>query len=102
MKHNFAVDVGIGSVGYSVIDDVNKEVKIAGVRIFDVAEDPKTGASLAEPRRTARGIRRVIRRRAKRKKDIKNLLAENDLSFLPNIKVYQLRADALKRKLNDE
>src|SRR5690606_20713553 len=42
------------------------------VRIFDKAENPKNGSSLAEPRRMARLARRRLRRRRKR---LDNILA---------------------------
>lgn len=50
------LDIGIGSVGWAVLrNQPNGEpdrIQDLGVRIFDKAEQPKTGASLAAPRRT--------------------------------------------------
>ncbi len=61
----FAFDVGISSVGYSVLERDHQgdplRIVTAGSRIFDCAEDSKTGASLALPRREARSSRRRIR-----------------------------------------
>lgn len=52
------LDIGIGSVGWAVLrNQPNGEpdrIQDLGVRIFDKAEQPKTGASLAAPRRDAR------------------------------------------------
>ena len=47
------LDIGIGSVGWAVLrNQPNGEpdrIQDLGVRIFDKAEQPKTGASLAAP-----------------------------------------------------
>jgi CRISPR-associated endonuclease Csn1 len=62
------LDIGIASLGWAVIDydkenqENNKIVK-SGVRIFTIAENPKTGESLALPRRNARGARRTNKRK---------------------------------------
>ena len=62
-------DIGITSVGWAVValDGEDKPFGIInmGSRIFDAAEQPKTGASLAAPRREARSMRRRLRRYAK-------------------------------------
>ena len=50
-------DIGITSVGWAVValDSEDKPYGIInmGSRVFDAAEQPKTGASLAAPRREA-------------------------------------------------
>lgn len=78
MRYAIGLDVGIESVGWSILElsSVDTPVRIAdlGVRIFDKAEQPKTGASLALPRREARGQRRRIRRRKHRKERIYSLI----------------------------
>ncbi len=102
MNYTLGLDIGIASLGFSAIDDSGSNILSAGVRIFEAAENPKDGSSLAAPRREKRGLRRVIHRRAKRKKDIRNLLAKYELPFEPNVDVYNLRAEALKRKLDDD
>lgn len=64
------LDIGISSLGWAVINydkekkENNKIIK-SGVRIFTVAENPKTGESLALPRRNARGARRTIKEKHK-------------------------------------
>ena len=76
MKYTLGLDIGIGSVGWAVLqngaDDLPVKIKDLGVRVFTEAEHPKTGASLAQPRREARSSRRRIRRRRHRKERIKN------------------------------
>ena len=118
MDYTLGLDIGIASVGWAVLRNNECEepyrIEDLGVRIFEAAEHPKTGASLALPRRQARGMRRCIRRRRHRKERIKNLIErtglmnKKDISALFEVTgfakdVYELRCDALDRRLtNDE
>ncbi|QOR62872.1 type II CRISPR RNA-guided endonuclease Cas9 [Sulfurovum sp. ST-21] len=117
------LDIGIASIGWAVIDyskedaTQNKIIK-SGVRIFTQAEHPKDGSSLALPRRLARGARRTLKRKRQRMKAIKRLfieyfsLTEGDLfvgktdktiySKKGRVDVWQLRAEAVSRVLNNE
>ena len=108
MKYAIGADIGIASVGWAVValDENEKPCGIInmGSRIFDVAEQPKTGASLAAPRREARSQRRRLRRRRHRKERIYALLErENILSGAERERlydgqlsdVYELRVKAL-------
>jgi CRISPR-associated endonuclease Csn1 len=58
----FAFDIGTNSVGWSVLrlDRDNEPAGIvdAGVRIYSDGREPKSGTSLAEGRRVARGMSR--------------------------------------------
>lgn len=109
MNYRVGLDIGIASVGYSVIEtDENGEpcrIEKLGVRIFEKAEQPKTGASLAEPRRLARGVRRVIRRRQHRVERVKWLLSnkfgENIIGDIEKVEkdIYELRYEGLTREL---
>ena len=67
MGYRIGLDVGIGSVGYSILrTDTNgnpNRIEFLNSVIFDRAEQPKTGASLAAPRREKRGMRRLNRRK---------------------------------------
>ena len=59
INYALGLDIGITSVGWSVINlDINR-IEDLGVRIFNAAENPKDGSSLALPRRLARGRRRL-------------------------------------------
>lgn len=58
----YSFDIGVASIGWAVIED--NALKDMGVRIFTKAENPKTGESLALPRRAARGVRRRLARRS--------------------------------------
>ena len=111
MKHPYGIglDIGIASVGWAVVA-LNENAEPYGLircgsRIFDKAEQPNTGESLAAPRREARSTRRRLRRRSLRKADLYELMAQNGLpgrakieeavqaGHLPDI--YALRVQAL-------
>ena len=115
----FGFDLGIASIGWAVVDieteNSNPEAGRAavgkivqsGVRIFSIAENPKDGSSLAAPRREKRSSRRVLRRKALRMKEVRELLARHGLpvpDLRPQIKdidVWTLRGeDVFCRKLS--
>lgn len=106
------LDVGIASVGWAVIDPETEKILGAGVRIFQAAENPKTGASLALPRRQARSIRRRLRRCRLRMKQFRTFVVqtgmltadelESAFSIQLNDKTpYELRVEGLDRQLNE-
>ncbi|WP_342189680.1 type II CRISPR RNA-guided endonuclease Cas9 [Spiroplasma endosymbiont of Dilophus febrilis] len=80
-KYYLGLDLGISSVGWAVMCEEGDEYYIDdfGVRLFEVAEDPKKGTTHAEERRTFRGARRLNRRRKQRIKEIKDFLRENNI-----------------------
>ena len=101
-------DIGIASVGWAVValDGEDRPFGIInmGSRVFDAAEQPKTGDSLAAPRREARSARRRLRRHQHRLERIRRLLivekvvsqAELDTLFEGKLEdVYALRVKAL-------
>ena len=101
-------DIGIASVGWAVValDGEDRPFGIInmGSRVFDAAEQPKTGDSLAAPRREARSARRRLRRHQHRLERIRHLLvaekvvsqAELDTLFEGKLEdVYALRVEAL-------
>ena len=71
-------DIGIASVGWAVValDGEDRPFGIInmGSRVFDAAEQPKTGDSLAAPQREARSARRRLRRHQHRLERIRRLL----------------------------
>lgn len=108
MKYAIGLDIGIASVGYAVLALDHEEnpwgIIRLGSRIFDVAENPKDGASLALPRREARSVRRRLRRHHHRLERIKNLLINTELITKDELlhlydgnlsDVYELRVKAL-------
>ena len=115
-SYRIGLDIGIASVGWAVLENNSQDEPIRildlGVRIFEAAEVPKTGAALAAERRDARTARRRIRRRRHRLERIKWLFEREGLiqidSFMeryhsPNLPdVYELRYEGLERKLSNE
>ena len=114
INYILGLDIGIASIGWAMveIDEEENPIRLIdlGVRVFERAEVPKTGDSLAAARRLARSVRRLTRRRAHRLLRARRLLKregvlqaadfdENGLiKSLPNTP-WQLRAAALDRKL---
>lgn len=115
MRYGIGLDIGITSIGYAILalDAADNPFRIEklGSRIFDIAENPKDGSSLALPRREARGARRRTRRHRHRLERIRGLilsskiLTEEELSSLYNTKVsdiYELRTRALDELVTPE
>lgn len=114
MKYAIGLDCGISSVGYAVMaldlkDEPCRIIKLSS-RIFNAAENPKDGSSLALPRRKARGGRRRTRRHRHRIERIKHLmlksglLNESELSTLFSGQlsdIYMLRTKALDEKVTN-
>lgn len=115
MTYILGIDIGIASVGFAGVEiDQNEKlvsIDFCGTHIFEAAENPKDGASLAAPRREKRGMRRVVNRRSQRKKQIRALLARHGLKDIESIdqskklgvilSPWDLRKAALERKLED-
>lgn len=114
MNYRLGLDIGITSVGWAVLEhnEEQEPVRIGdlGVRIFNRAENPKDGSSLAQPRREARSARRRLRRHRHRLERIKRLLEKCDIisqadledlfhSPQPLADVYELRYQGIHRKL---
>ena len=117
MGIKIGLDVGITSVGYAVLrtDDEGVPYKIETLNsvIFPAAENPKSGDSLAAPRRGNRGSRRRTRRTKFRKYRTKRLFIRHGLLTAEEIEdifnqklghktIYELRTEALDRKLTNE
>ncbi|MBI5862432.1 MAG: type II CRISPR RNA-guided endonuclease Cas9 [Rhodocyclales bacterium] len=103
----FGFDIGIASVGWCVLGE-NRIVDL-GVRCFDKAETAKEGESLNLARRTARLMRRRLRRRAWRLIKLSRLLKRermiaktNDIQRPSPVSPWQLRVDGLDRCLTDD
>ena len=116
MRYVLGLDIGIASIGWAILelDSFDEPIKIVDLnsRIFTKAENPKTGASLAAPRRDARGTRRRLRRRHHRIERLRHLIASVGLlskeeymdlySSHCNTDVYSLRAQGLDRILDNQ
>lgn len=116
-RYILGLDLGIASVGWALVSVDENEHPIGlldcGVRAFERAEVPKTGESSALARRTARSIRRLIRRRAHRLLRLRRLLkreglltaadfAADGLPVAMPVDAWQLRVQGLDRKLAEK
>jgi len=111
-KYILGLDIGIASIGYSVVNIDDNKIELMGVRGFERAEIPKTGESPAVTRRMARGTRRTIRRRAGRMRHIKELLVNNIINedsfnllferYNHKLNPWDLRAKAIEEELKNE
>jgi CRISPR-associated endonuclease Csn1 len=72
------IDLGIASCGWGVIEvgEADGLIIATGVRCFDAPLIDKTGEPKSATRRTARGQRRIVRRRRQRMNVIRRLLFE--------------------------
>jgi CRISPR-associated endonuclease Csn1 len=102
----FGFDIGMASVGWAVLNETR--IIALGVRAFDKAETAKEGESLNLARRSARLMRRRLRRRAWRLTKLARLFKRSglieDASYFqkqPNHtdSAWELRREALDRKL---
>ncbi|MHB2267511.1 type II CRISPR RNA-guided endonuclease Cas9 [Aliihoeflea sp. PC F10.4] len=119
----FSFDIGTNSIGWCVLGNNGSvepgQIVAAGVRIFSDGREPKSGNSLAEGRRMARGMSRRRERYKRRRKAVLRTLSEYGLmppdtarrqALLKETRdrkaeetvltdVYNLRARALNEKL---
>ncbi len=117
MGYRIGLDIGITSVGWSVIenDSSGNPIRIIdlGSRIFDAAENPKDGSPLSKTRRDARGLRRRLRRKQHRVERTKRLLERYNIISKKEIEdmyenykfqynVYELRVQALDEKITNK
>jgi CRISPR-associated endonuclease Csn1 len=103
------LDIGIASVGWAVL--APDRIVALGVRAFDKAETAKEGESLNLARRTARLMRRRLRRRAWRLTKLARTLTREGLIENPQIftaqkpfkhSLWSLRVEGLDRMLRAE
>lgn len=98
-KYSIGFDIGIASVGWSVIDiEQNGRIEDLGVRLFTARNNDNT-----EERRNARGSRRLSRRRKVRLNDAKKHLNQNGFdkdSHYDHVDPYLLRVKGLDEKLS--
>ena len=99
----FGLDIGIASVGWSVLSP--SKIIASGAHTFNASETPKEGRVRNQERRAARLARNRLKHRSTRLRDLKRILKEHgaiespkDLNQ-PNPDLWQVRVDGLKRKL---
>ncbi|MFV0556089.1 MAG: type II CRISPR RNA-guided endonuclease Cas9, partial [Lactovum sp.] len=98
-RYSVGLDIGISSVGWSIVDIDKKEIVDLGSRIF-----PSGNAESNQKRRSFRGARRLIRRRKNRLSDLQKILSEKGFPIRLNssANVYELRVKALTEQLSRE
>lgn len=119
-KLTFGIDLGIASCGWAVLEkDPTKNtpdgetasvILAAGSWMFDAPEDSKTRVPTNQIRRSNRLMRRVIRRRRIRMREIRNLFYLNgllpsnqlDALKLPGVDPWEQRARGLDQPLTAE
>ncbi|MGX7204736.1 type II CRISPR RNA-guided endonuclease Cas9 [Enterococcus pingfangensis] len=94
---NIGFDIGIASVGWSVLDTCTGKIIETGVNIF-----PSASAAKNVERRGFRQARRLTRRRKTRLRDLRALLEWNTFTLEKDIdsNPYELRVRGLKEKLS--
>ena len=110
MSYTLGLDLGSNSVGWALVDEATHQILRSGVRVFPegVDRDKQGGeVSKAQNRRTARGMRRQIARRARRKRRLMQILiaagllpgdpAERQAVF--ELNPYEIRARGLDTPL---
>jgi len=112
MMYRIGLDIGVASVGWVAFacDNDGEPTRLLdfGSRIFTAAEQPKTGASLAAPRREARSLRRRLRRRAHRIERVRYLVegefGDNVIEKAENNRedIFALRVKGLDKALSAE
>lgn len=109
----FGIDLGIASCGWAVIrgGDGAGEIVDMGTWMFDAPETAKERTPTNQLRRTARGLRRVVRRRRQRMNEVRRLfkthgLLDSDRQGALAVKAegalldpWTLRAQGLDRRL---
>lgn len=110
MSYILGLDLGETSLGIATLNEKNGEpisLDQMGVRIFPDGREDKTKTPLAVKRREARGIRRNLDRRLKRKEKLIKFLIDNKLISqneeerlkLKSLNPYELRAKGLDERL---
>ncbi len=82
MATTLGLDIGPNSIGWALVDEANQRVVDAGVRVFPEGVDnfdTSKEVSRNEDRRTARGMRRQILRRKRRRTILRRALIEAGL-----------------------
>lgn len=111
-NYTLGLDMGVASLGWAIVSTDDRFID-AGVRVFPAGLDNFNSAKEKHPnidRRSARGMRRRIRRKAERKALIRTILQE--LGWMPtddsrlqswmNLNVYELRSRAIAQKITLE
>ncbi|WP_339030580.1 type II CRISPR RNA-guided endonuclease Cas9 [Spiroplasma endosymbiont of Cantharis nigra] len=69
-KVNIGLDLGIASLGWSIVEIDTKEIIDAGIYLFEEANNSNSSTTSSSDRRAIRSRRRMLRRRNLRKRDL--------------------------------
>lgn len=105
------LDLGPNSIGWAIVDHDTQSIVATGVRVFPAGVDQygtKKEKPKNEDRRIARGMRRQIARRARRKQQLRQLLIDSDMFPADGVEQhelfaldpYLLRARSLRERLH--
>lgn len=109
MKYRIGLDIGIGSVGWAVINEEKRRIEDFGVRIFESGESPNGKDRASQERHGFRSVRRLERRRVHRKELLKNHLIhigfiragfEDEYAAVRDADVHTLKVKGLDEKLS--
>ncbi len=112
-QHYYGLDIGIGSVGWAVLEvgDDNARIADFGVRLFDSGENTGTSETKNQQRRGFRATRRLVRRKMHRRERLKDYLCKIGFASLDAIEqwyqknelnIYAVRSKGLDEKLSAE
>ena len=112
MSKILGLDVGIGSLGWAVIDQDQRRIVDLGVRIFESGEEIENGKKVrtSQVRRSYRSAKRLNKRRKQRKLRLKQFIEEQGIITVKDINsayrtkgfnpdVWKFRSEGLERKL---
>ena len=106
MKTVLGLDVGTNSIGWAYLEEgsysnnrINGHLLDCGVRIFPQAIEKKTPTPKNAKRRQARLMRRVIQRRARRKRRLENYLVSK--GWLPSDITDSVHRERMLNKIGD-
>lgn len=106
------LNIGIGSLGWCLLDVANKQIVGTGVHLWETPQEPKTKISTATTRRAARSARRNKKRHANRMSECLKLLKAHGLipedataaslqTVKGDLQPLEARMKALDEKLTD-
>ena len=99
MKKNYVIglDLGINNVGWSIIDSDTKQIEKCGVRLFSISDD-------ASSRRESRNVRRRMKRKDTRVRDVLMLFSQIDFpnSLTIDSKLIEKRYSGIHKKIEKQ
>ena len=98
-NYSLGLDIGIGSIGWAVLDNDMKRIVDFGVRLFESGENERDKDRDSQKRRAYRGQRRNIRRRHHRKERLKHLLNKYNIITSDSLDKWYKNGNAVYEKI---